>query len=143
MAQPIFYRDSEGRLTSSAGISVEHLGLAQKASEALFIEIRDPVAGYRYVLDPVLKIAHRASYHAEAVIAMHRARCLLRSDNVSTTPLGTRPFRKSGSRVQRRYQAFRLWGTELSGARPRLPRAAKALRSHIPRRGSIRKPALL
>lgn len=67
--EPMVYRDSEGRLRTERTISLRRNPAAtQKASEALFIEILDPVASVRYVLDPVLRVAHRTSYHPEAVV---------------------------------------------------------------------------
>jgi hypothetical protein len=72
------YRDSQGRTRSERPIC--HTKEFSDDPEALFVEIRDPVVGYAYVLDPQGHIAHRY------VLRTHEAgeRATLGTEKVAT-----------------------------------------------------------
>ena len=59
--RPMVYRDSKGRLRIEQPAYHVLPGRPAPSDDFTIVEIKDPVAGYQYVLDPVSHVAHRQS----------------------------------------------------------------------------------
>jgi hypothetical protein len=57
----VYYRDSQGRTRIERHTRAVP-GLPSSAPAPVFVDINDPVAGYRYTLEPNSHIAHRTSF---------------------------------------------------------------------------------
>ncbi len=82
------YRDSMGRVRMERAAFPVVGGLRQPASFTL-VEIQDPVAGYRYLLDSVNRVVHRVPAQFRAVRAATAANPVNEKSSTHTMPDGT------------------------------------------------------
>lgn len=61
---PLIYRDSKGRMRTEQSVYGRRPdnGLPKSPDDFTAVEIHDPVAGFEYILDPVLRVAHRMAF---------------------------------------------------------------------------------
>ncbi len=119
--QSTVYRDSQGRVRRE--VSFEFMTPTTGSTKGNMIIIMDPVAGYRYILNPRNKTAHQMPLRppkppAGAPAGPPDSEVFTKSDdaNVSTTDLGTRSIlgvNTTGTRVTRTIPAG-----EIGNAKP-------------------------
>ncbi len=66
---PLTYRDSKGRLRTEESVYRNQTSDRPVPSDNFtVIEIRDPVTGYQYILDPVNRVAHRIAFKPATIL---------------------------------------------------------------------------
>ena len=69
---PMTWRDSQGRIRTERPVYQTRPGQPIPPDNFTITEIRDPVAGFQYILDPVTHTAHRTPFKPEAVTTLRR-----------------------------------------------------------------------
>ncbi len=116
--QSTVYRDSQGRVRRE--VAFEFMTPSTGATKGTMIIIMDPVAGYRYILNPTNKTAHQMPLHppkppAGAAGPDGEPPARPNDANVVTTDLGTKTIlglQATGTRVTRTIPAGEIGNTK-------------------------------
>jgi hypothetical protein len=114
--QSTVYRDSQGRVRRE--VSFEYVTTSTGATKGTMIIITDPVAGYRYVLNPQNKTAHQMPLHPPkppAGAPEGEPPVRPNDTNVVTTDLGSKTIlglQATGTRVTRTIPAGEIGNTK-------------------------------